>query len=414
MESGPQRASRPDPSRSQQRDAEAAAAEAALVALYLWAQTALLTAAGSIVASVPHTREGYQAAIPRLRAVTSQVLATLTVRTRPLVATLTGAAGEAGALAAEGEVTALIEAATPGTAPTTAPPTHLPPPPPTTGDGAWIPSEPDGFDLSRPHGERAAEAIATDLSSSLANVRERITRFPDDVYKAVAPHAAMYSVLDNGWTERQSQAEAWRHFLRHGVTGFTDRAGRRWSLATYVDMAVRTARTRAFNDSHLQQMRWLGMRFFQVPEHATSCPLCFPWQGQVLSDGLQPDPGVHVAGTLADAIAAGLFHPQCRHTLTAYLPGISDPPPPPPVWGEAEQQQYADLERQRRLERRVRAAKEAEALAIDPASKAAARKAVRAAQRAAKAHVDGKPHLSRNYGREQPHLGYPKVRTPQQ
>ena len=68
---------------------------------------------------------------------------------------------------------------------------------------------PDFFDLSMPHGERAAQAIRDDIVSELEDVRFRLTRLPDDVYKFIAPHGAIYQALENGVTPAQAQAMAW-------------------------------------------------------------------------------------------------------------------------------------------------------------------------------------------------------------
>ena len=38
---------------------------------------------------------------------------------------------------------------------------------------------------------------------------------------------------------RRTAQRAWERLLSRGVTGFTDRAGRRWELASYVEMATR-------------------------------------------------------------------------------------------------------------------------------------------------------------------------------
>lgn len=408
----------------------AVAAEAALIGLYAWAQVELLRGVWVVLCDTTHTLAGVQAAVGPMRRLVARVTAALQVRTGPLLDALVDGYTAAGALVAERDVAAL-RAAHPGStwnAPP-APPTggqsgvpgdshphpggHLPPPPAPPGSALTRGgNEEHLFDLSMHHGERAAEAIRRDMAHSLGDVRERITRLPQDVYKAIAPHGAIRQVLDNGWTPQQSQAAAWRVFLASGVTGFTDRAGRRWNLATYVEMAVRTAAMRAFNDSHLARMRVLGVRYFTVTGHLTACPLCWPWEGQVISDGLQPDPGVPVAGTLNDAIAAGLFHPNCRHTLQAYWPGISPAPDARPPWGAQQQQEYDDTQRQRALERAIRAAKQRAEYALDPAEATRARREVRAGQARLRAHLDGRPHLSRHSAREQPHLGYGRVRIP--
>lgn len=237
----------------------------------------------------------------------------------------------------------------------------------------------DGFfDLSLSHGERAAQAIRDDVVSSLEDVRRRITRLPDDIYKHIAPHGAIYQVLDNNVSPAQAQAMAWRVFASQGVTGFVDRGGREWSMSAYVEMAVRTASTRAFNSSHLDRMQALGVEYFTIPETAHTCPKCFPWQGKVLTAVPIENPAVPVAGTIADAVAAGLWHPNCKHPLLAFYPGYTILPDVGD-WTAEDQRLYELSQKQRRLELDVRKAKRALEYATTPEAAAdASRKVARA------------------------------------
>lgn len=386
-----------------------AAAEAALIALYAWAQTELLRGLFVILADTEHTMAGMQTAMGAMRALVRRVLATLQVRTDTLIRAMVDGYAASGSHLAEEQVAGVpgshlaVPGDTPGGPP--APPTSLT----LAGD-----AEPDWHNLSTPHGDLAADAIARDMAHRLGDVRERITRLPDDVYKAIAPHGAIRQVLDNGWTPHQSQAAAWRVFLAQGVTGFTDRAGRRWNLATYTEMAVRTAAMRAFNDAHLARGRALGVRFWTVHPHRTACPLCWPWEGKVLTEHLERvEPGVPVSGTIAGATQAGLFHPNCRHALAPFLPGYTPLPEPRPEWSDVEQQQYDDTQRQRAYERAIRQAKTEQAFALDPAEARRAGRRVRTLQAAVRGFVAERDHLSRASSREQPNLGYGRVRLPQ-
>jgi hypothetical protein len=86
----------------------------------------------------------------------------------------------------------------------------------------------------------------------------------------------------------------------------------------------------------------------------------------------------HVAATIEDATAAGLFHPNCKHTLTAYLPGVTQLKPN--AWTAANEQDYKNTQTLRALERAVRASKLQAAAALTPLDKARATRAVRAGQ----------------------------------
>jgi hypothetical protein len=228
-------------------------------------------------------------------------------------------------------------------------------------------------------------------------VRFRLTRLDDDVYKLLGPVGGAGQVLPNGHTPEQAQAKVWREFMRRGITGFTDKAGRDWALSSYVEMAVRTASQRAYNASRLQVIQSLGGNLVFVSDDGHPCPLCFPWQNVVLC--IVPD-GVHPS--IAEATAAGLFHPNCRHHLAQYFPGRTALPEPG-EWTDDHQQAYVATQRHRALERGVRIAKRELEYARTPAARQAARKDVREAQAKIRAFLAQHPelHLARQSRREQ-------------
>lgn len=362
---------------------------AQVAAAYILAEQNLLAGATSILRRTPADFFGQVRALQMLRQLVARILPGLASMDRVAVAMVSAASGEGvrGADAAVTRELALIGAAHGGGR-------GVPP----VSRALGLPDEP--FDLSMPHGVRAAQAIRDDIVSELQDVRRRITRLPDDIYKAIAPHGAIYQVLPNPTTPVQAQAMAWRVFASQGITGFVDRSGREWSMSAYTEMAVRTAATRAFNDSHLQRFHAIGVDYFSVPEHENPCPLCFPWQHKILTDGPNPNPDVHTDGTLAEAIAAGLFHPNCRHTLIPFFPGVSKLSPPKP-WTEELAQQYRDTQRQRALERDIRAAKRRLEYAADPSTAALAQKEIRQAQARVRSFLAGKDNLPRQSRREQ-------------
>jgi hypothetical protein len=247
------------------------------------------------------------------------------------------------------------------------------------------------------HAERSARAIREDLAGKLNQLGYRITRYADDVYRAVVSDAAQAQVL--GLTPAQAQHTAYRDLVRQGVTGFTDSKGRNWELSAYVEMATRTAVERAFNVSHLDRMQSLGFELFSVPDDGHPCPLCLPWQGKVLS--VTPDS--RADATIAEATAEGLFHPRCRHVLVGYLPGVTDMPAPH-VWSGADQAKYVESQRQRKLERDIRAAKRELAAAFTPEMRSQAQFNVRRAQARMRDFIDQTGRV-RNTRREQVNLG---------
>jgi hypothetical protein len=264
-----------------------------------------------------------------------------------------------------------------------------------------------------PHDVNSARMIADDLSKRLDAAALRITRFADDAYKAAVASGAVAQVLDKA-VPLASQAQAWRELTAKGVTGFTDKSGRNWNLASYVEMATRTATQRAYNASHRDRLTLAGITYFTISTTGRPCPLCAPWEGKILADagaGIATEPNAsngdpvtfHVSATIEEATAAGLFHPNCKHTLTGYLPGVT-------VlklnqWTPADEAAYQDTQTLRALERAVRASKQQAAGAVNDLDKRRAQARTRDLQAQIRDHANS-TGLLRRPNREQPSLGY--------
>lgn len=239
-----------------------------------------------------------------------------------------------------------------------------------------------------PHDVNAARLMAEDLESRLTAATQRITRVADDAHRAAVIAAAVEQILPGKATPQEAQAQAWRQLVSRGVTGFTDKAGREWNLTSYVEMAVRTATQRAYNASHRERLTLAGIDYFTISTTGRPCGLCAPWEGKVLADrGAGEVTETHatgdpvtftVAATIEEATAAGLFHPNCKHTLTAYLPGVTLLKPN--QWSALDELNYRNTQTLRHLERAVRASKLQAAAALTPLDKARAMREVREGQ----------------------------------
>lgn len=240
-----------------------------------------------------------------------------------------------------------------------------------------------------PHGLNAAQHIARDLTDRLTAANQRITRFSTDAYQAATAKASIGMVV--GGTPQQAQREAWRELTDGGVTGFRDSAGRDWTLSTYVEMATRTAAIRAYNESHQDRMASLGVQYWTVAPTGFPCKLCLPWEGRILSrkgaGRYTEDDAIgngrvafQVSGTVAEARAAGLQHPNCKHTLIAYFPGVTKLVTRTPDEIAEATERFKETQKLRHLERLVRAAKTAESAALTDTDRAAARRRAREIQ----------------------------------
>ncbi|WP_442803465.1 phage minor capsid protein [Streptomyces pseudogriseolus] len=264
----------------------------------------------------------------------------------------------------------------------------------------------------------AVDRLAASLAADTRPVYARITRVVVDAYRSITSRASASTLLGS-LTRRQASQRALDQFANRGITGFVDTAGRSWDMASYAEMAVRSVTARAAVDGHVDALGEIGVGLVIVSDAPLECPLCARWEGETLTLSGQSGPHtvqaehvtetvgrirrrrrtvtVHVAGSLLEARAAGLFHPNCRHSLSAYLPGVTTRPPHHATPGTT----YEDTQRQREIERHIRKWKRRQAAAMDDQTRRAAGARVREWQKAMREHVDAHEHLRRKPQREQ-------------
>lgn len=258
----------------------------------------------------------------------------------------------------------------------------------------------------------AVLSLRSDLTNRLAEVSNRILRLPDDVYRAAISDTVASTLLLGG-THRRGHKAAWQKLLTNGITGFVDSAGRDWNLASYVEMASRTAAIRAYRQQTEDSLVANGIQLVSIIVGNDACNICGPWSGRVLSiDGTtgarrvrNPITGamdlINVEYTLDMAREAGWGHPNCRCSEASYMPGLTTVVNSSSYHPDLE----AERDRLRQLERRVRGIKRDEMTASTESSKAYYRERLRAAQAEIRAHVD-KTGLKRKRYREQLDLGH--------
>lgn len=235
-------------------------------------------------------------------------------------------------------------------------------------------SVPDG---ATPDGKpsRRTRAAAVQAVTEVSTFTQRIPDVAGELYGRVVAQVGVRSSAPGG-TTRDAIQQALYVLGRQGVTGFTDAAGRRWSLQSYIEMKARTLVNQELIAAHTARMVERGQTLVVVSSHRNPAPQCQPFEGQILSlDGstgtverrdLTGDGTVRVriAATMDDARAAGFQHPNCRHAVSAYIPGASrtfDTEPNPEGYRATQQQRY--------LERRIREARRLKALATTPAER---------------------------------------------
>lgn len=279
----------------------------------------------------------------------------------------------------------------------------------------WFPKSGIGQQAARATFERmpgfgAVESLATAVHKDIGERSSNVLRDVLDAYRSVITATVARTVTGTA-TRREASQAAWRRLTDKGITSFTDRSGRRWQLSSYVEMAARTVTQRAAVQGQTDRLDALDVDLVMVSDHGQECVKCRPFEGKVLRTDSGPvgplklphatrdgeTVTVQVKATLQEARREGFQHPNCRHSVSAYLPGVSKLPDRDTADPEGDKAR----QKQRELERKIRAAKVAEVGALDEQAKKSAGKDVRLAQAALRAHLKANPKLKRLPYREQ-------------
>ena len=170
--------------------------------------------------------------------------------------------------------------------------------------------------------ERADEMIgilAGDRGKNLAAVfTENMAANVIDALRTATVSALRENAVAGGSKKELARTleEKWLGAAKDGETfQFVDAGGHVWDTKTYVAMNVRTNSMRVYNDSLADTIgRATGSDLVRVSTGGDpDCRLCFPWEGRILSltgktEGFP---------SYEQAREAGLFHPNCVHTLEA-------------------------------------------------------------------------------------------------
>lgn len=169
-------------------------------------------------------------------------------------------------------------------------------------------------------------------------------------------------VISGVQTLNQAVKEAVQKMVEVGITGFIDRGGHHWSPEAYVTMDTRTTMANTARESIFEQNRNFNNDLFSVSWHSGARPLCFPWQGKVIAKTGPHGKTTDLNGKTIEVYAlsettygepAGLFGINCGHFPIPFIPGYSLARQP--EQDEAQNaKEYAESQRQRALERKLR------------------------------------------------------------
>lgn len=168
----------------------------------------------------------------------------------------------------------------------------------------------------------AIRALQDQVVNGLKDSRAKIGRQVDDVYGRAGRAAATRSILGahgspqaarRGLVETLMKDKQISRVVRGGGPGFVDAAGRKWTLDRYADMAVRTVTREAVVQGSINRMVSHGINLARVSFHATSCPVCKPFEGRLVS--LDGEVSEYQGEAVMDTGEVPPYHPNCAHSL---------------------------------------------------------------------------------------------------
>ena len=175
--------------------------------------------------------------------------------------------------------------------------------------------------------ERKLNALLNSVEHDMKTAEHAVLRYTDDQYRRTI-FDAQVAANTGAKTYEQSVDMATKDFLSRGITCIQYSNGAMVNIVSYADMAIRTATKRAYlMGEGVKRQEW-GIHTVILNKRSNACPLCMPFEGKVLIDdvwsGGSADDGSYPL--LSSAMAAGLYHPNCKDKHTTYFPGISSEP----------------------------------------------------------------------------------------
>lgn len=264
--------------------------------------------------------------------------------------------------------------------------------------------------------EKKMQSLITDITSLENKAETAALRMTDDIYRQTVNKVQLAMGMGE-MTLNKAIDIATKDFLDKGINCIVYSYGRRVNIADYVRMALRTTSTRVSLQGQAKRFAELGYDTVIVSQYGGCSETCEPWQGQVyIDDVFTVWEGEHdeyqgksnYCGEwfwlLSYAVKNGLFHPNCRHTMSQYIHGATEIPQPIPADKIKKQRELE--QKQRYLERKIRKFKRFQVGSCDPETAKAYGRKVREAQAELRELIKAnEPLIKRDYEREKVYDG---------
>ena len=175
--------------------------------------------------------------------------------------------------------------------------------------------------------QKRLDALMNAVEHDMKTAQTAVLRYTNDQYRKII-FQSQVAASSGALTYDKAVDMATSDFLKKGINCITYSNGAVHNIASYADMAVRTASKRAYLMGEGQKRQEWGISTVILNKRFNACPLCMPFEGKVLIDDVWSG-GTSKDGPyplMSSAMAAGLYHPNCKDKHSTYFEGISPKP----------------------------------------------------------------------------------------
>lgn len=175
--------------------------------------------------------------------------------------------------------------------------------------------------------QKRLDALMNAVEHDMKTAQTAVLRYTNDQYRKII-FQSQVAASSGALTYDKAVDMATSDFLKKGINCITYSNGAVHNIASYADMAVRTASKRAYLMGEGQKRQEWGISTVILNKRFNACPLCMPFEGKVLIDDVWSG-GSSKDGPyplMSSAMAAGLYHPNCKDKHSTYFEGISPKP----------------------------------------------------------------------------------------
>lgn len=174
---------------------------------------------------------------------------------------------------------------------------------------------------------RKLNALIKATKSDFNRAEKAMLRMSEDKYRQIIFNAQVYANTGAGTYEKAVDM-ATKDFLKAGINCIEYANGARHTMKDYAKMAIQTANKRAYLTGEGEMRQSWGISTVIMNKRANACPKCIPFVGKILIDdvwsGGKASDGPYPL--MSSAIAAGLYHPNCKDVHTTYFPELDEEP----------------------------------------------------------------------------------------